>query len=179
MSPTEQNLLLGKQVETFVLNANAELTFENFRHLRATLLAPKIYSKCEWIKGKSGQIGSVQYQEFADRSRSYEIKIVGISEQKKVLELETLDYREPFAHTCHCGYPHHQAHEAHEHDQAKLRLSKLQVQELSNALVEDGDEDPCERCLVTWTTKLSSDSHNPQAHLKGIQEYKKAVIREL
>ena len=99
--------LLGKQTETFILNANAELTFENFRHLRVTMLAPKIYRKGEWIKGKSGQIGSVQYQEFMDRSRSYEIKVIGVNEANKTLVLETCDYREPYSHTCHCPYPHH------------------------------------------------------------------------
>jgi hypothetical protein len=50
----QQDMMLGKQIERFVLNANAELIFENFRHLRANFMCPKIYRKTEWIKGKSG-----------------------------------------------------------------------------------------------------------------------------
>ena len=61
LTSRESLMDLGKQVERFVLNANAELTFENFRNLRATMLCPKIYRKAEFIKGKPGQIGSVQY----------------------------------------------------------------------------------------------------------------------
>ena len=170
---------MGKQVETFVLNANAELTFENLRHLRASFLCPKLYGKTEWIKGKSGQIGSVQYQELADRSRSYELKIVGINEHKKVLDIETLDYREPYAHSCHCPYPHHQAHEAHDHQQAKVRLVRFKVSALTNSLAEDAEGEPCERCIVKWVTKLSCDSHNVEKHLQGIKEYKKQAIQEL
>ena len=59
LTSRESLLDLGKQVERFVLNSNAELTFENFRNLRATFLCPKIYRKAEFIKGKAGQIGSV------------------------------------------------------------------------------------------------------------------------
>ena len=180
-------LLLGKQVETFILNANADLTFENLRHLRCTMMAPKIYRKGEWIKGKSGQIGSVQYQEFMDRSRSYEIKIVGINESNKTLVLETSDYREPYSHACHCPYPHHKvgseeqhAHE-HAHEQARVRLVKLRVQPLTNNIIEDnGDgEGESERCIVTWTHKISCDANDPIKHLQGIEAYKKAVIKEM
>lgn len=176
--------LLGKQVETFVLNTNAELTFENLRYLRTTMLAPKLYRKGEWIKGKPGQLGSVQYQEFNDRSRSYEIKIIGVNEATKTLMLETSDYREPYSHTCHCPWPHHRVSgdepHGHAHEQAKVRLVKMKVQPLTNNILEDGEEpEPCERCLVTWTTKISCDAKDPIKHLQGIEAYKKAVIKEL
>jgi len=122
-------MLLGKQIETFILNMNADLVFENFRNLRATMLCPKLFRKAEFIKGKPGQIGSVQYQEFMDRSRSYELRITGVNEYKRTLNLETLDYREPYSHTCHCPHPHHDsAHEDHQHEQAKERFIKIQVQ---------------------------------------------------
>lgn len=47
-------MLLGKEVETFVLNMNAQLAFENFRHLRMKFLCHEEYGKSETIKGKSG-----------------------------------------------------------------------------------------------------------------------------
>ena len=75
--------------------------------------------------------------------------------------------------------PHHQAHEQHAHDQAKVRVVKFKVEDLTMPLVEDEGTDPCERCVVTWTTKLSMDSRMPSEQLKGIQWYKHAVIREI
>ena len=174
-------MLLGKQIETFVLNMNAELAFENFRCLRATMLCPKLYRKAEFIKGKPGQVGSVQYQEFMDRSRSYEIRITGVNEYKRTLNLETVDYREPFSHTCHCPFPHHieEGHDEHTHEQAKKRFIKIKVDELTNPLAEDGDNDAGERCIVTWSHHISSDAHDNMQQLKGIEAYKKAVIKTL
>ena len=177
----ESQMLLGKQIETFVINANAELTFENFRNLRATMLCPKIYRKSEFIKGKPGQVGSVQYQEFMDRSRSYEIRITGVNEYKRTLNLETIDYREPYSHTCHCPHPHHVQGgvETHEHSQAKKRFITIKVKELTNPLAEDGTTDAPERCIVTWKHHVSNDAHDTQEQLRGIEAYKKAVIRAL
>ena len=86
---------MGKQVETFVLNMNADLAFDHFRLLRAKKLAPQYYAKSEVIKGAPGMLGSVYYQEFEDGQRKYEYKIAGINEQKRELILETLDYKEP------------------------------------------------------------------------------------
>jgi hypothetical protein len=137
VSPQEQEMLLGKQKEVFILNANAELTFENFRFLRATVLAPKLYSMTEFIKGKPGQIGSVQYQEFKDRTRSYEIKLIGINERKMTLYLETVDYREPGAHSCTITEPHDAAHDHAAHAQASVRVVRVKVQPLTCPLSED------------------------------------------
>lgn len=179
VSLLEQQCLIGKQKEIFVLNANAELTFENLRYLRATMLAPDLYSMSEFIKGKPGQIGSVQYQEFKDHSRSYEIKIVGINERKMTLDLETLDYREPGAHSCTIKEIHDAAHDHEAHSQSKVRLVRIKVQPLTNPLSEDEQGEPCERCLITWTTRISGDSRSLQSHLDSIRDYKKNVIRSL
>ena len=114
-----------------------------------------------------------------DRSRSYEIKIIGIDELKKKLTLETVDYREPYSHTCHCDMPHHQAHAEHAHDQAQVRIITIKVKSLSNAIVEDKEGEEVERCCVTWTTRISNDSNNVREQLKGITAYKKAEVKAI
>ena len=57
---------LGKQVETFVLNMNADLAFEHLRLMKAKKLTPQLYTKSEFIKGAPGMLGSIAYQEFED-----------------------------------------------------------------------------------------------------------------
>ena len=174
--------LLGKQTETFILNTNAELTFDNLKNLRAIMLCPKLYRKAEFLRGKGGVVGSVQYQEFLDQSRSYEVRIIGIDEYKKKLTLETVDYKEPFSHECTCQPIKHQdsEHLKKFHTQASKRIVKLQVLELTNPILED--EIPSgapERCFVKWTTHISNDSHTSMSQIEGIEHYKKMVISNL
>ena len=134
---------MGKQTEIFVLNMNADLAFEHFRMLKGRKLAPDLYSKSEFIKGAPGMLGSVCYQEFADGSRKYEYKIVGINEYKRELVLETLDYKEPTL--------------TNETPLAAKRIVKFKVMEINNPIFEDKEGKINERCLVKWITILSSD----------------------
>lgn len=159
----ESQMKMGKQVETFVVNMNADLAFEHFRLLKAKKLAPQYYSKSEAIKGAPGMLGSVYYQEFEDGQRKYEYRIVGINELKRELILETLDYKEP---TLQNDIP-----------VAQTRMVKIRVLEITNPLFEDSEHLVEERCFVKWSTKLSSDVTMDQ--LQGIQAYKKRVISVL
>lgn len=122
-------LALGKQTETFILNMNAQLAFEHFRNFHAKALCPNIYKSSTFIKGQPGQLGSVCYQELLDGSRSYEMKIVGIDECKRVVHLETIDYKEPTAESSSHPGPHRH--------QASRRMVKIKVSELTNPLAED------------------------------------------
>lgn len=151
---------MGKQTEIFVLNMNADLAFEHFRLLKAKKLAPQLYAKSEFIKGAPGMLGSVCYQEFDDGQRKYEYRIVGINELKRELVLETLDYKEPTL--------------TWETPLAQKRMVKFKIMEITNQIFEDKDNSVEERCLVKWTTILSSDCSMEQ--MQSIQAYKKRVI---
>jgi hypothetical protein len=151
---------MGKQVETFVLNMNADLAFEHFRLLKAKKLAPQLYSKVEFIKGAPGMLGSVCLQELEDGLRKYEYRVVGINELKRELILETLDYKEP---TSQSDVP-----------VASKRIVKFRIMEISNPIFEDTETSVNERCFVKWSTHLSRDCTMEQ--LQGIQAYKKRVI---
>ena len=108
---------------------NAQLAFENFRHLRMKFLCHEVFGKSECIKGKSGQIGSVSYVESLDKKRIYELRLVSLNEQKLEVVFETLDYKEPFdSQNVHEG--EHQHHEGDHHDHFKLakrRITKMRV----------------------------------------------------
>ena len=108
---------------------NAQLAFEHFRNLHAKPLCPNIYKTSTFIKGQPGQLGSVCYQELLDGSRSYEMKIVGIDEAKRMVSLETIDYKEPTSEPSSQPGPHRH--------QAAKRLVKIKVCELTNPLAED------------------------------------------
>jgi hypothetical protein len=77
---------------------NAQLAFENFRHLRLKYLCHEVFGKTECIKGKAGQVGSVTCVESVDKSRIFNLKMVSLNEQSLEVIFETLDYKEPAAH---------------------------------------------------------------------------------
>jgi hypothetical protein len=78
-----------------------------------------------------------------DGQRKYEYKIVGINELKREFVLETLDYKEPTLTS--------------ETPLASKRMVKFKILEITNPLFEDKENAVDERCLVKWTTILSSD----------------------
>jgi hypothetical protein len=169
---------------------NAQLAFENFRHLRMKFLCHEVFGKSEVIKGKSGQIGSVSFVESLDKKRAYELRLVSLNEQKLEVVFETLDYKEPFDPKHVHIEGEHQHHEGDHHDHFKLakrRITKMRVYNITNPLFgedlvnlqkkEGGDEIIGERCMVKWSTKLSMDGSPSQLHY--LELYKKQVIRHI